>query len=1364
MGRPFRSLLLATTALLAPAAGLAQAPDARPQGGQVVAGQASISQSATRTQVNQATNRAVIEWRGFDIGASHQVDIRQPGAGSWSLQRVTGGDPSSIAGQLTSNGGVALVNPAGIVFQNGAQVDVAGLIATTADTTNEAFMAGRMAFDGASRPGARVENRGTVTVREQGLAALVGPVAANSGTIRARLGRVAIAGAEAFTLDLAGDGLLSFDVTRQVAAAPSGATALATNSGTIQAEGGHVLLTARAASGILENLVEAGGSIAAAGGTVTANAPGGGVLVPAGAVLDASGGGRVTVGAAANSEIGAPQALSSRTTVRRGASLNAEGGSIIVHAAQRTEMRGSATARGGRIEVSSRGALALDATLDAGPTGSILVDPEEARIVDSLSGATEPYEVTAATVNSGTGTFTLQANRAIRVLAAVDRQGGGLTLETLNAAALPGDGIFIEAPVNVVGDLVLRSAGDITQLASGAWLSASTLRAESGVGRVRLEAGDNVIYALDGGSAATRYDVATSTDLSVDGAVSAPAMRLTARGRLRLHAPLIAGSVMELVGLDGIAQDASGAPVTAGMLFLESAFAGIALNGSGNRISALGDVSAPAGLALRSDGAMVVAGVLNALGAGASLTVESGDLTQDPDASRVLADSLVARAPGGSVLLDRPYNYVQHIAGSARDDFTLDAGAPLTVAGRIEAARISLASAGDLTQEAGALHVTPLLRARASYGSVLLDDPLNEVSGLGASGADGAFSLATLPSLTITGRVAAPQVSLVSGGGVLGGTGAAIEAYSLRVIGLTGEVALDQPGHRVAELSGSAAGGFAFANDGALDVAGPLDAGGALSLRAQSLLLGANLDAPSVTLRATDGAILQEYGRIATAALRAEATAGVRIEAAGNAIAAVSGSGGSAFRIRTATALTADDIAAEEVALAAGLGIAQPEAGLGISAGLLSAEAGGRVDLAAATNAIRTLGGIVAPGGFALRTTTALDLTAPLDLPAVSLIAGGGITQRPGATLGAATLALSSGGDILLEEAGNATPRLLAASAAGELRLATSGALSLEGNVTAGELVSLTAFDSIAQAGGVVTAPVLLARSVLGGVTLDAANLVDAAGGGAAGTWRLRQGRAGALRLAGLIAAPEVALILPAALIEAGGSLRTDVLTLEAGGAVVLEGAGHRVGAISGGHAGSLRLAVGGPIEVTGALDIAGGLDLSADAISFRAPVSAGGPGLLVARSGDIAQAASGAGLSLGGPVRAYAAGSVALAGEGNAIPALAGGSAEGGFALATGGALSVTGALSGETLLLRAGGQVTLDGAALRAGRAVLVAARAGIAAGAQTSLEPLDPARLPVLILDTRMGGLAAMPDTVQADLPGLPAAAASRPRARR
>jgi uncharacterized membrane protein YgcG len=147
---------------------------------------------------------------------------------------------------------------------------------------------------------------------------------------------------------------------------------------------------------------------------------------------------------------------------------------------------------------------------------------------------------------------------------------------------------------------------------------------------------------------------------------------------------------------------------------------------------------------------------------------------------------------------------------------------------------------------------------------------------------------------------------------------------------------------------------------------------------------------------------------------------------------------------------------------------------------------------------------------------------------------------------------------------------------------------------------------------------------------------------------------------------------------------------------------------------------------------------------------------MLVAHSGDVAQAATGAGLSVSGSLEAYASGGVALAGAGNQVARLAGGAAGGDFALATGGALAVGGGIAGETVVLRAGGALTLDGASFTAGRAVLLAAPAGIAAGVGSTLDPLDPARLPVLILDSRAAALSAIPDFVQPDLPGLAAAA--------
>ncbi|MDB5416413.1 MAG: filamentous hemagglutinin N-terminal protein, partial [Rubritepida sp.] len=298
LSRGLRAILLGTSALL-PAAvwgpALAQAPNAVPTGGQVSAGQATITQSGTRTQVTQGTNRAAIDWQTFNVGRNSSVNFTQPNAGAWTLNRVATPDPSMIAGQITANGGIAIVNPSGVVFAQGAQVNVGSLVATASNITNQNFMAGRMQFDGKPNPGARVENRGTITVADRGLAALVAPGAANSGTIRARLGTAVVAGAESFRLDLAGDGMLSLEVTQSVRRTSDGATALVTNSGVIEAHGGQVILTAQAASGLVESLVRNTGRVSAnaaegRAGRVVISGSGGGNVDIAGGSVSARGG------------------------------------------------------------------------------------------------------------------------------------------------------------------------------------------------------------------------------------------------------------------------------------------------------------------------------------------------------------------------------------------------------------------------------------------------------------------------------------------------------------------------------------------------------------------------------------------------------------------------------------------------------------------------------------------------------------------------------------------------------------------------------------------------------------------------------------------------------------------------------------------------------------------------------------------------------------------------------------------------------------------------------------------------------------------------------------------------------------------
>ncbi|MGE0425442.1 MAG: filamentous hemagglutinin N-terminal domain-containing protein, partial [Reyranellaceae bacterium] len=65
----------------------------------VVAGSATVTQTGTsQLTVTQTTNRGVIDWRSFSIGSGARVDFIQPGRTSVTLNRVTGPDPSIIAG------------------------------------------------------------------------------------------------------------------------------------------------------------------------------------------------------------------------------------------------------------------------------------------------------------------------------------------------------------------------------------------------------------------------------------------------------------------------------------------------------------------------------------------------------------------------------------------------------------------------------------------------------------------------------------------------------------------------------------------------------------------------------------------------------------------------------------------------------------------------------------------------------------------------------------------------------------------------------------------------------------------------------------------------------------------------------------------------------------------------------------------------------------------------------------------------------------------------------------------------------------------------------------------------------------------
>ena len=438
---------------------------ANPEGGVVVVGEGRIVESGSRMDVIQGTDRLGINWDSFSIGRGEHVNFDQPSSSAVALNRVTGGGVSNIEGMLTANGNVFLVNENGVFFHRGSVVDVGGLLATTGSISNQDFLAGRYRFEGGN-PDARVVNEGSITAAEGGLVALVAPSVRNAGVIRARLGKVVLGGGESYTLDLYGDELITFAIDSKAAEGLKGVDGepLVDHSGTIVAPGGSVYLTAGAASGVVDSVINVSGVIQAqavsdregrivlhggAGGVTVAgtldatgsvggeiDVLGGGIELASTASIDVSGargGGTIHIGGDYQGK-GVRQRAGT-TTIASGAVIRADatdlgdGGVIIIWSDDYTEVDGNLSARGGPsggdgglIETSSAGVLEFSQSVRVsapkGKAGTWLLDPEDIEIdrgkADSIEETlNDGGSVRIETSSEGDGDGDIEVNASI---------------------------------------------------------------------------------------------------------------------------------------------------------------------------------------------------------------------------------------------------------------------------------------------------------------------------------------------------------------------------------------------------------------------------------------------------------------------------------------------------------------------------------------------------------------------------------------------------------------------------------------------------------------------------------------------------------------------------------------------------------------------------------------------------------------------------------------------------------------------------------------------------------------------------------------------------------------------------------------
>ncbi|MCK8894351.1 filamentous hemagglutinin N-terminal domain-containing protein [Haemophilus influenzae] len=236
----------------------ASTPDL-PQEGKVVVGEATFSHTENKMTITQNSTTTQIDWKSFDIGQNKEVEFKQPGENAVAYNRVIGGNASQIQGKLKANGKVYLANPNGVIITQGAEINVAGLFATTKDLErisengNQFILKakdGRVLKEGKVLNQGKVLNEGKITAKD--FVVLNGDEVINKGEIDATNGKVYLSSGDNFTFTLP-DSVIS------VALEDNTVQGIVENEGIVKNEGsikaGEITLSAKGRNQALDSLV-----------------------------------------------------------------------------------------------------------------------------------------------------------------------------------------------------------------------------------------------------------------------------------------------------------------------------------------------------------------------------------------------------------------------------------------------------------------------------------------------------------------------------------------------------------------------------------------------------------------------------------------------------------------------------------------------------------------------------------------------------------------------------------------------------------------------------------------------------------------------------------------------------------------------------------------------------------------------------------------------------------------------------------------------------------------------------------------------------------------------------------------------------
>lgn len=507
--------------------------DANPTGASVASGTATLSASGSTLTVTNSPN-AIINWQSFGIEAGETVKFIQQSASSSVLNRVTGGGASQILGTLQSNGRVLLINPAGIIFGQGASVDVGGLVASTLNITDADFLAGRMRFDADRAAPGSVTNAGEIKTPNGGFVWLLAPKVENNGVITTPSGEAVLAAGYSVELVDSTDpdqrvvvGAQSADVNlSQLMAANNGDIFSVLNNGTVSAntvvvgeEGRIYFKSAGNIQTAAISVTEAHGDSAADGGRIQAFADGAGIYA---GLFGVSG--------------------------RNGGFVETSGSYIDVNSARIETGALSATGRGGTWLLDPIDIFITSAQF---PNCTVTSTTTCTNSPSYMYGSTIASALASGNVTIQTADGSITVNDAINAFSGTN----ALTLDafsniTVNSSISAYGGVTLTAgnDINIANFVTSRLSSGFVTMSAGNNINFNTftsgsIGATASLASVSLSAGNDILIANNASygstiSASTNISLSAGSDITIDfsngnsGSLTAASVSASAGGNI----------------------------------------------------------------------------------------------------------------------------------------------------------------------------------------------------------------------------------------------------------------------------------------------------------------------------------------------------------------------------------------------------------------------------------------------------------------------------------------------------------------------------------------------------------------------------------------------------------------------------------------------------------------------------------------------------------------------------------------------------------------------------------------------------------------------------------------------------------------